>query len=136
MANKDEEITPLHRFMAMKQAAQQATQANYAEESRKRLDKIISTKMNTTFIGALSSFEKSFGFMWGQGKKEVDRTEEEQQLYQIWQNVRTEVLNNGNNQLRALRNELQNHNISWNRHQLHIAAKPMNNPEEQFDGNE
>ena len=124
---------PLNRFMAMRNAAQQATQANYAEESRKRLDKIISVKMNTTFIGALSSFEKNFGFLWGQGKKDSERTDEERQLNQIWQNIRTEVLNNGNNQLRALRNELQNHSVSWNRHQLQILATPTN--EDNADGN-
>lgn len=115
--------SPLNRFMAMRQAAQQATQANYAEESRKRFEKIVSTKMKTTFIGALSSFEKNLGFLWGQGKKDSERTEEERQLNQIWQNIRTEVLNNGNNQLRAILNELQNHSVSWNRHQLQILAK-------------
>src|SRR5687767_13493781 len=104
MQNNIEKDSPLERFVSMRQAAQQATKANYAEESRKRLDKIISTKMNTTFIGALSSFEKNFGFLWGQGKKDADRTDEEKQLNQIWQNIRTEVLNNGNNQLRALKN--------------------------------
>lgn len=110
--------TPLKKYMTMKRKSQEASQDRYIEESRKRLDKIISTKLNTTFIGALAAFEKNFGFLWGHTKKDIDRTEEEKQLYLIWESVRTEVLNNGNNQLRALRNELQNHNISWNRHTL------------------
>jgi hypothetical protein len=127
---KVEGVNPLNRFMAMRQAANDARQANFAEESRKRLDKIISTKMNTTFIGALAAFEKHFGLLWGASKKESERTDEEKQLYQIWQNVRTEVLNNGNNQLRALRNELQNHSISWNRHNLVMSTKPLFDKEE------
>lgn len=110
--------TPLQKFMTMKRKSQEASQSKFAEEARRRLDNIISKKITTTFIGALASFEKSFGFLWGHGKKDSERTEEEKQLYIIWENVRTEVLNNGNNQLRALRNELQNHNISWNRHTL------------------
>jgi len=110
--------TPLHRYMTLQKKSNEASQNRYVEESRKRLDKIISTKMNTTFIGALASFEKNFGFLWGHTKKAEERTQEETQLYNIWENVRTEVLNNGNNQLRALRNELQNHNVSWNRHTI------------------
>ena len=110
--------TPLQKYMDLKKKSNEASQSRFAEESRKRLDKIISTKLNTTFIGALSAFEKAFGFLWGYNKKPNERTEEEQHLQVIWDSVRTEVLNNGNNQLRALRNELQNHNISWNRHTL------------------
>jgi hypothetical protein len=123
MENND---TPLHRFLTMKRKSQEASQSRFAEESRKRLDKIISTKLTTTFIGALASFEKSFGFLWGFGKKDHERTEEEKELYTIWESIRTEVLNNGNNQLRALRNELQNHNILWNRHTLVIKNNEEN----------
>ncbi len=111
---------PIQKFMEMQRKSQEASQLRFSEESRKRLDKIISTKLTTTFIGALSAFEKAFGFLWGHGKKDYERTEEEKQLFIIWESIRTEVLNNGNNQLRALRNELQNHNISWNRHTLVI----------------
>lgn len=114
--------TPLQRFMTLQQKSREASQANFAEESRKRLDKIISQKMQTTFIGAISAFESNFSFLWGSNKK-GELTEDEQQLFNIWQRVRTDILNNGNNQLRALRNELQNHNVSWNRHTLTIKAK-------------
>lgn len=117
--------TPLQRFMSIKEKSREASQANFAEESRKRLDKIISQKMQTTFIGAISAFESNFGFLWGSGKKEL--TEEEQALFNIWQRVRTDILNNGNNQLRALRNELQNHSVSWNRHTLTIKAEEDQN---------
>lgn len=122
--NKNE--TPLQKFLTMKQKSKEASQSKFAEEARKKLDSIISKKMNTTFIGALSSFEKAFGFLWGFGKKDSEKTDEEKELYNIWQNVRTEVLNNGNNQLRALRNELQNHTISWNRHKITFVNEEIN----------
>lgn len=119
----EENTTSLQRFMTMKQKSREASEAKYVDESRKRLDRIITQKLNTTFIGAISTFEKNFSFLWGAGKKESELTDEEKHLLNIWQNVRTEVLNNGNNQLRALRNELQNHNVSWNRHTITIQAK-------------
>ena len=124
-----DKATGLQRFMDIKQKSREASQANFAEESRKRLDKIISQKMNTTFIGAISAFESNFGFLWGAGKK-GELTEDEQHLLNIWQRVRTDILNNGNNQLRALRNELQNHSVSWNRHTLTIKADEENNGRE------
>src|SRR5688572_18077035 len=108
MQNND---TPLQKFMTMKRKSQEASQMRFAEESRKRLGKIIATKITTTFIGSLAAFEKAFGFLWGQGKRDAERTEEERQFFNIWESVRTEVLNNGNGQLRAIQNELQNHNI-------------------------
>ena len=123
MDEKEKEGSPLQKFLTLKQKSKEASEARYVEESRKRLDKIISQKLQTTFIGALSSFEKSFGFLWGLNKKPSEMTDEEKELYAIWQNVRTDVLNNGNNQLRALRNELQNHSVSWNRHTILIKAK-------------
>lgn len=117
------EGSPLHRFMEIKRRSSEAAQQRYTEDSRKRLDSIISKKMNTTFIGAISAFEKGFGFLWGQNKKPQERTEEEQRLYEIWKQVRDDILNNGNHQLRALKNELQNHNVSLNRHKITIVAK-------------
>ena len=128
--NTSNSDSPLHRFMSMKKQNMEATTARYSEDSRKRLDKIISTKMNTTMIGSLATFEKNFGFLWGQGKKDSERTEEERECYTLWQNVRTEVLNNGNNQIRALRNELQNHDVNWKRYQLTIKAKPAEESQE------
>jgi hypothetical protein len=119
--------TPLQKYITMKQKSREASENRYVDESRKRLDRIITQKMNTTFIGAISAFEKNFNFLWGAGKKESEMTDEEKHLYNIWQGVRTEILNNGNNQLRALRNELQNHNVSWNRHTITIKAKEENN---------
>jgi hypothetical protein len=37
----------------------------YEDDSKARLKKIISTKLRTSFIGALSSFEETFGRIWG-----------------------------------------------------------------------
>lgn len=118
MSDKD---SPLQRFMNMKRQSVEASKTRFTEESRKRLDKILSTKMNTTFVGAIAAFEKCFGFLWGQTKKHEERTEEELEFYEIWKQVRDEILNNGNHQLRALKNELQNYEVSWNRHKITIV---------------
>jgi succinate dehydrogenase/fumarate reductase flavoprotein subunit len=101
----------------------QIREENYLEQSRKRLDKIVSTKMKTSFIGALSAFEKEFGFLWGVGKEYDELTEEEKDMEEIWERVRTSVLNNGNAQLRATQNEIANNVIKWNRYRIDFIVQ-------------
>jgi lipoate-protein ligase A len=88
----------------------------FLDNCRKRLSNIAETKLKTTFIGALDAFEKEFGDLWGSGIDEEEKTQEEQEWFDKWQAVRTLILNNGNNQLRALLNEISNHIVEWNRY--------------------
>jgi len=62
---------------------------------------LLCKRFKTTMIGAISEFEKSFGYLWGIHKSEnEDLTEREEQFLDIWENTRNRILNNGNNQLR------------------------------------
>ena len=97
----------------------------FAEQSRKRLSTILATKFRTTFIGCLDIFERTFGFLWGHGKHEDDCTPEELELRAVYQDMRTEVLNHGNNQLRAAQTEVDNHTVEWNRYVMKMTVKPM-----------
>jgi hypothetical protein len=64
-------------------------------------EKLILTKrFQTTMIGALFEFEKAFGYLWGHTKEEKDLTDNELDFLDKWDNVRNQILNNGNNQLR------------------------------------
>jgi hypothetical protein len=58
-------------------------------------------RFQTTMIGSLYQFEQAFGYLWGFDKDEEDLTEIEQRFKLKWENVRYNILNNGNNQLRA-----------------------------------
>ena len=106
------------QMKALTNRMQQAREDRYLEQSRRRLDKIVSTKIRTAFIGALAAFEEEFGFLWGHDIDEEDLTSEQQQMLELWIRVRTNVLNNGNTQLRAARNEIANQTIKWNRHHI------------------
>lgn len=107
----------------------------FAEQSRKRLQKIAATKIRTTFIGSLSEFEKSFGFLWGLSGEGL--TAEQSKLLSVlddagfgieffreaWDNARTAVLNNGNNQMRALDQEISQYSMTWNRYHMTLPVK-------------
>lgn len=60
----------------------------------------IQKKFQTTMIGAIAKFEKSFGYLWLQDNSNREKFED------IWEYTRNEILNNGNKQSRAAINEL------------------------------
>ena len=77
---------------------------------------ILTKRFQTTMIGALFEFEKTFGYLWGQNKEEHELTDIELDFLDRWDNVRNQILNNGNNQLRKAISDLckNNGNIKYN----------------------
>lgn len=79
------------------------------------IDKILQKRFQTTMIGALSEFEKSFGYLWGIDKTEDEQlTDKEDKFLDIWEETRNRVLNNGNNQLRKALSEVKKNNVRYN----------------------
>lgn len=68
---------------------------------------ILTKRFQTTMIGALHEFEKSFGYLWGQQKNPDFLTESEEDFRDRWEMVRNQILNNGNNQLRKCLTDLE-----------------------------
>ena len=85
--------------------------------SKNRLNDSINKKFRTTFIGALSIFEDMFGHLWGNRLPKYKLNAEQLEFRRIWEEARTLILNNGNNQLRASQNEISEYDIEWNRYQ-------------------
>lgn len=105
--------------LANKKNDEERTEGQYSKDSADRLIKIIETKVRTSFIGALAQFEELIGKeLWGFGKPNDKCDEDELYWRKLYQQVRTNVLNNGNAQLRALQSEIIHYSIEWNRYQL------------------
>jgi hypothetical protein len=95
---------------------------HYSRQSRERLRRNIETKIRTTMIGALSLMEAKFGHLWGQGKPRTQLTDQELAMEELKDELRTEILNNGNNQLRAAIAEIGQYDVTWNRYQYSLEA--------------
>lgn len=80
--------------------------------------------MKTSFIGAISACESHFGFLWGHDKNEKDLNENERAMKETWEGIRAQILDNGNNQLRAVINEMGNYSIHWDRYSLDFPIQP------------
>lgn len=89
-----------------KEKNRQKSKERFKEGSKERLQKVISQKMKTTMIGAIAAIEQYFGEIWGIGLDEKDCTNEQLDWEDDWRKCREKILNNGNDQLRALLKEL------------------------------
>lgn len=67
--------------------------------------KNIETRMRTIMIGALSRMENSFGYLWNHG--DDPETTNQKQFADKWENLRLELLNHGNNQIRSATEDLR-----------------------------
>jgi hypothetical protein len=65
--------------------------------SNNNIIKQIETRLKTTMIGSLARFESAFGHLW----------EDDDEYADIWEDVRTSILNNGNHQIRMAIDDLE-----------------------------
>jgi len=115
-----------HSHEEMKRMAAMARKVNderSAIHSKNVLKKHIQTKFKTTMIGSLDQFEQNFGHLWGHGLDDVELTDEQFDMRELWQLTRTEILNNGNNQLRAALAEVDNNTIHYIKNQYEFLVE-------------
>lgn len=73
---------------------------------QEQIIKDVETRLKTIMIGSISRIEKSFGYLWNHGD---DPTTTTQELFaDKWEDLRLDLLNHGNNQIRATINDLEN----------------------------
>jgi hypothetical protein len=65
----------------------------------------VNKRFQTTIIGTLARFEETFGYLWGHDS-DRDLNEKEQKFLEMWEYVRTSILNHGNNQMRYAMDDL------------------------------
>ena len=99
----------------------------FKQDSRERLSKILKKKVETTMIGALSSVEENFAFLWDSEGDEL--SPEQKMMYDIFQTVRSEILDKGNTQARNVDAELAQYDVKWLRYQTTIPVKSQDTQE-------
>lgn len=93
---------------------EEANNRQIEEDSRERLKRIAAKKVTTGFIFPLAEFEKVFGLqLWGHGLPEEKLTDQQLANRARWEAARIAILNNGNTQVRALRAEMDLHEVRY-----------------------
>ena len=102
-------------------------EAKYKLDSKERLSKILKKKIQTTMIGALSSIEENLGFLWN-SNSDKPLTKDQEQLKDLYNKIRSEILDKGNNQARNIDAELAQYDVEWLRYsiQMPVIQPPKN----------
>ncbi len=79
--------------------------------AREVLEKEITRRLRTVMIGAISSLENNFGFLFAFNENR-ERTDEEMECLDIFNKTRSEILDRGNAQIRAVQDALDLYDIS------------------------
>jgi len=119
----------LNKIIREKADYEQLKTDKLRNDSKQRLSKILKKKVETTMIGALSSIEEHFGFLWGASGGPVSSqnlSEEQKIMYEPYQKVRSEILDKGNTQSRNIDAELNQYDVKWLRFTMNIPIKENN----------
>lgn len=92
----------------------------YKQDSKDRLSKILKKKVETTMIGALASVEQNLGHLWNNGQQ---MTPEQEKLFDLYQKIRSEILDKGNSQSRNIDIELTQYEVKWLRYSLTLPVR-------------
>lgn len=92
--------------------------------SKERLEKIAKKKIQTTMIGALSDFEKFFGFLLG--PEDSEPTKEQKKFRGLFEELRSSILDRGNIQIRNMETEISHYDIVWKKNSIVLPFKGEN----------
>lgn len=90
----------------------------YLEESNNRLRDICIKKIDTTMIGALDAIESEIA-LFSENLADSDKIK----LRGLYSKVRSRVLDNGNNQKRAIVEEFKHYTIDWQKYKITMQVK-------------
>lgn len=111
-----------------KKRLKEQSEQNYLQLSKDRLLKIVSKKLTTVGVGSLKAIETKFGFLWGLDEYGNDSgrklSPEEQELKQLFDELRNDIFDNFNKEIRAVEQEFEQYQMEWKRYQLTLPVKP------------
>lgn len=110
-----------------------AARRRHGDFSSRSLLRALRKKLKTSFVGALARFEGHFGHLWGHGLHESECDADQLAWRAVWEECRVAVLDNGNQQVRAVESEVLQYEVSWNRHHLNLPVQNQNQNENETE---
>lgn len=96
-------------------------QEKYKVFSKDRLCNNITARMRTTMIGTLAIIEHTIGHLWAIGQ-ERPLTPDEEEMLEMWEDIRTQILDLGNNNIRITQEELSHYTVNWDRYKVEFNS--------------
>jgi hypothetical protein len=111
-----------NKFLKQSLDFRAARDDRYKEVSKDKLYKASKKKIQTTMIGALSTVEEVFGFLWGIDIPEEERTDEQKKVHELYEDIRAKILDRGNTQIRNLESEFVNYDITRKKYLINLPV--------------
>ena len=90
-------------------------------------------KILTTTIGALYAIEKQLGFLWGwvetsddEPRPRIELSEEQEEFKEMYEKIRAEILDNGNDQMRIMSEDFSDYDIVRKKHKINLPVGKNN----------
>ena len=81
-------------------------------EARRILEDYAVSRCKTILIGCLEEFENGFGHIWGHGQPFPSLTEKQQEMRELWAEVRLEILGKGQFRIDQLKDRMNSYEIN------------------------
>ncbi len=91
----------------------------YKQKSADRLRRTMKKKVQTTMIGAISSVENLFGFLW------EEESEHSEKMRELFNTLRSEVLDKGNHQIRNVDAEMDMYEVILKTHHTKLPVRQI-----------
>ena len=113
-----------YRFVGFLQSKKKedVVRESHIKRSRENLRKIVAKRIQTTMIGALAAIEEKFKEFWEPEEGEK-MNKEQQNLYNLFQEIRSSILDNGNNQIRLLEKDIENFDVEARQYHIQLKVK-------------
>jgi hypothetical protein len=112
------------KIYEINQEEKRERRAKVLESMKTRFKKIAKKKFTTCFIFAISEFEKVWGQeLWGHGLPEDQLTDKQKANRERWGQVRRDILDKGNSQLRGFESEIDVHDLEFKGYSMTFVVK-------------
>jgi len=96
---------------------------NKNKEKRDKLKERLSRNILTSFVFAISEFEKEFGNIWGNNLDISNLSPDQVENREKWARTRKNIFDKGNAQRRFLEKEVDMYSVEYNGYQIKIVGK-------------
>jgi hypothetical protein len=91
--------------------------------AKRKLMKMVESNFTTTLIGVLARCENNLGDLWGQGLDYCDLTKAQREMRDLWEVLRSEILNHGNSHKRIVLEQLNQYDVEWKNYHIDFIVK-------------
>lgn len=114
----------LNRLADLRKQQLDDSRVNRNEKNKDRFKNICKKKFQTSFIFPIAEFEEAFGKeLWGMGLEDKELTNEQKLNKMRWDQLRKNILDKGNGQLRAFLSEIELYSIIYNGYHVTLGVK-------------